>query len=291
MIQFNQMYNGRPVFSVEIFPPKSEQGEHNLLDELERLVPHRPVFISVTYGAGGSTRAKTLDLVRRIHDRCRVTTVPHFTSIGHTKQDVREFIDEALALGARNLVALRGDAPRDVPDYAPPPDGFRYGQELVAFIRSCNDELDLAVAGYPEGHLECRDLQQDVQYLKRKVDAGAAVVLTQLFYDNADFFRFRDEARRIGINVPIVPGIMPITKFSQIQRITALCGARIPDELTQALSAHADGSPEQQTAGIEFAIRQCRELLENNAPGLHIFSLNSSHATSRIVEALNEFFV
>ncbi len=290
MQQFSEMYGARPVFSAEIFPPKTEQGECNLFNELARLVARGPAFVSCTYGAGGSTRAKTLDLVQRIHAQFGVTTVPHFTSVGATRDEVRGFVAEALALGARNLVALRGDPPQDQPNYTPPADGFRYGNELVEFLRTCTDQLELAVAGYPEGHMECRDLPQDIQYLRRKVEAGAAVVLTQLFYDNADFFRFRDQADRAGIRVPLVPGIMPITKFSQIQRITALCGARVPNALTAALTAHLDGSPEQQRAGIDYATRQCRELLEQGAPGLHFFTLNRGHATSEIVEALGDFF-
>ena len=290
MKQFRHMYNGKPVFSIEIFPPKTELGEHTLFSELRHLVSHLPAFVSVTYGAGGSTRAKTMQLVKEIRARLNVTTVPHFTSVGARPQDVRDFVDEAVSLGARNMVALRGDLPRGATNYEPPPDGFRYGSELIEFIADYTQELDLAVAGYPEGHVECRDIRQDVQYLKRKVDAGAVVILTQLFYDNADFFRFRDEAARQGIAVPIVPGIMPITKFSQIQRITALCGARIPDELMAALTKYGDGSTEQQAAGIEYAVRQCRELLDGGAPGLHLFTLNSGHATSRIVHALRSYF-
>lgn len=290
MTRFRNMYDGKPVFSIEIFPPKTEPGLHALRNELAYLTRHRPAFVSVTYGAGGSTRSLTLDLVRDIRARYGVTTVPHFTAVGARPDDVRRFVDDALAIGARNMVALRGDLPKGDLVYRPAADGFRYGSDLIAWIHNYAPDLDLAVAGYPEGHVEERDLQTDVQFLKRKVDAGASLVLTQLFYDNADFFRFRDAAARAGIAVPIVPGIMPITRFSQIQRITSLCGARIPDDLASALLAHPDGSPDQQAAGTDYAVRQCRELLDNGAPGLHIFTLNSGHATSRIVHALHEYF-
>lgn len=290
MKQFKQMYGVRPVFSVEIYPPKTEHGLHNLYNELAYLTQHHPAFISVTYGAGGSTRDKTLELAREIGPRFGVTTVPHFTSIGASRADVRRYVADAIAGGARNMVVLRGDMPRGETNYAPPADGFRYGSELVEFVRSITDEVDLAVAGYPEGHVECRDLKQDVQYLKRKVDAGASIVLTQLFYNNADYFRFRDETARAGISIPIVPGLMPITKFSQIQRIASLCGANIPAVLSDSLLAHEDGSHDQVMAGVEYTIRQCRELLQGGAPGLHICTLNSGHATSQIIHALHEYF-
>ncbi|MBK7200830.1 MAG: methylenetetrahydrofolate reductase [NAD(P)H] [Anaerolineae bacterium] len=291
MTQFKDIYAGRkPALSVEIFPPKTEQSWANLQTELTHLVAHRPAFVSVTYGAGGSTRAKTLELVEMIHTRFQVMSVPHFTCVGSSRDDVRDYVDRVLAQGVRNLVALRGDPPQGDAQFAPVPDGFRYANDLVAFIKGYTAELDIAVAGYPEGHVECRHLVQDVENLKRKVDAGASVVLTQLFYGNADFLRFRDEATRAGIKAPIVPGIMPITRFSQIQRITSLCGAHIPDALSAALLRHEDGSPAQQAAGIEYTIEQCRELLDHGVPGLHVFTLNNNHATSRLVDALGSYF-
>ena len=291
MTQFKDIYAGRkPALSVEIFPPRTDQSWANLQDELMHLVAHRPAFVSVTYGAGGSTRAKTLEVVEMIHTRFQVVSVPHFTCVGSSRADIREFVDRALAQGVRNLVALRGDPPRGAEQFTPAADGFRYANELVAFIKDYTPELDIAVGGYPEGHVECRDLTRDVENLKRKVDAGASVVLTQVFYGNADFFRFRDAATRAGIQTPIVPGIMPITRFSQIQRITSLCGATLPATLSAALLAHADGSPDQQAAGIDYTLAQCRELLDQGAPGLHVFTLNSNHVTSRLVDALGSYF-
>ncbi len=291
MTRFSEIYaREKPVLSVEIFPPKTPKGWANLYHELYYLTRHELGFVSVTYGAGGSTRAQTLELMYEIRTRFRVESVPHFTCVGASRESVREFIDRAIALGAQNIVALRGDPPRDATEFRPAPDGFRYAYELVAFIRSYTDELDIAVAGYPEGHVECRDMDKNIEYLKIKVDAGADLVITQLFYDNADFFRFREQAVKAGINVPIVPGLLPIIRFSQIQRITSLCGAHIPERLTKRLIVYEDGSPEQRDVGVEYAIEQARELLENGVPGLHIFTLNNSHATSRMVAALREYF-
>ncbi len=295
MPQFRMIYGqNKPVLSIELFPPKSEAGQANLDQELLSLVRHRPAFISVTYGAGGSTRDKTLSLVQDIRRRFGAAygleAVPHFTCVGSSRQDVRDYVDQAIAQGACNMVVLRGDPPAGATQFQPAPDGLRHADELVAFIRAHTDQLDLAVAGYPEGHVECRHLEQDVANLKRKVDAGASVVLTQLFYDNDDFYRFRDVASRQGITIPIIPGIMPITRFSQIQRITALCGARIPDALAEGLMAHADGTDDQQQVGVDYAIEQCRDLLEHGVPGLHIFTLNKGRATSRLVDALGAYF-
>lgn len=295
MRQFKEIYaQNKPVLSIELFPPKTEAGRVNLDQELLSLVVHRPAFISVTYGAGGSTHDKTLGLVQDIKTRFSsqygLEAVPHFTCVGSSRHDISHYVDRAVQQGARNMVVLRGDPPAGATEFQPAPDGLRHADELVAFIRAYTDQLDLAVAGYPEGHVECRDLTRDVAFLKRKVDAGASVVLTQLFYDNDDFYRFREVAQHQGITVPIVPGIMPVTRFSQIQRITTLCGARIPAELAEGLLARADGSEEQQQAGVDYAIDQCRDLLQNGVPGLHIFTMNKGHATSRLVDALGSYF-
>lgn len=291
MKQFKDIYRSRsPVLSVEVFPPKTEQTWANLQEELTHLVAHHPAFVSVTYGAGGSTRTKTLELAALIRSRFQVTAVPHLTCVGSSRQEIRDYLDGVLAQGVQNLVALRGDPPVGQTSFTPAPGGFGYANELVTFIKEHAPSLDLAVAGYPEGHVECRDLKRDVTNLKRKVDAGASVVLTQLFYRNEDFYRFRDEAAAAGITVPLAPGIMPITRFSQIQRITSLCGAHIPATLSETLLRYPDGSPDQQAAGIEYAIQQCRDLLEHGAPGLHVFTLNSNHATSQLVNALGSYF-
>ena len=292
-MQFKDIYrtSQRPVLSVELFPPKTEKGWTNLRKELAHIMAHPVGFVSVTYGAGGSTRDNTLKLVKEVRERYDVTTVPHFTCVGASRQAILDFVDRAIAEGAENLVALRGDPPRGQTEFIPAPDGFRYAYQLVAFLKAhYGDRLSLAVAGYPEGHIETRDLATSIEHLKMKVDAGADLVITQLFYDNADFFRFREMAVRAGITVPIVPGLLPITKYSQIDRITKLCGASIPTDLRKLLLSFEDGSPDQQMAGIAAAIDQAGELLENDVPGIHIFTLNNSLATAHMVEALGHYF-
>ena len=281
----------RPLLSIELFPPKTEKGRVHLDNELTQLMNFPVGFVSVTYGAGGSSQDHTLALAKNVRQKYGVTTVPHFTCVGASRQSVRAYVDQAIADGAENLVALRGDPPQNETSFRPAPDGFQYAYQLVAFLKETyGDALSMAVAGYPEGHVETRDLNLSIQHLKQKVDAGADLIITQLFYDNADFFRFRDLATRAGISVPIVPGILPITKYSQIDRITRLCGAKIPTELTKTLVAFPDGSADQQMAGIAAAIDQAGELLENDVPGIHIYTLNNSYATAHMVRALYHYF-
>ncbi len=292
-MQFKDIYQQAqaPVLSVELFPPKTEKGWANLEKELAQIMKHQVGFVSVTYGAGGSTRNNTLELVKYVRETYGVTTVSHFTCVGATKESVIEYVDRAMAAGSENLVALRGDPPKGQIEFTPTPGGFHYAYQLVAFLKEhYGDRLSLAVAGYPEGHVETRDLATSIEHLKMKVDAGADLVITQLFYDNADFFRFRDMAVKAGIDVPIVPGLLPITKYSQIDRITKLCGASIPADLTKLLTTYEDGSPDQQMAGIAAAIDQAGELLENDVPGIHIFTLNNSLATAHMVAALGHYF-
>ncbi len=292
-MKFRDIYQNavNPVLSIELFPPKTDKGRSHLDQELTQLMRHPLGFVSVTYGAGGSAQSKTLELVDAIRRQYSVTTVPHFTCVGASRQSVRDYVQRAMADGAENLVALRGDPPKGDDAFKPAPDGFAYAWQLVAFLKETfGDALSLAVAGYPEGHVETRDLHLSVEHLKQKVDAGADLVITQLFYDNADFFRFRELAVKAGVHVPIVPGILPITKYSQIDRITKLCGAKIPGDLTKTLVAFPDGSSDQQMAGIAAAIDQAGELLDNDAPGVHIFTLNNSFATAHMVEALRHYF-
>lgn len=292
-MKFSSLYRAAryPVLSVELFPPKTEKGLLHLNKELNQLMRYPVGFVSVTYGAGGSTQTNTLQLVKDIRERYPVTTVPHFTCVGASHENIRAFVEQAIAEGAENMVALRGDPPKGKTNFQASPGGFQFAHQLVTFLQKhYGDQLSLAVAGYPEGHVETRDLKRSVEHLKQKVDAGADLVITQLFYDNADFFRFREMAVRAGVHVPIVPGILPITKYSQIDRISKLCGAKIPKELTQLLLTYDDGSVDQQMTGIAAAIDQAGELLENDVPGLHIFTLNNSFATAHMVAALGHYF-
>jgi len=276
---------GRPVFSFEFFPPKTPAGETALLQAIERLQRLDPSFVSVTYGAGGSTREKTLDIVTRIKREFGIESMAHLTCVGHSRGEIDRILDRLRDGGIENVLALRGDAPRGEERFVAPVDGFPFASELVGYIRSRGYEFCLGGAGYPEGHTECRDLALDIQHLRLKVDAGIEFIITQLYYDNADYFAFVRRAREIGITLPIVPGIMPITDRQQIERIASLCGARIPRELLADLDA-AGGAESEEEVGIRWASRQCRELLEAGAPGIHFYTLNKSPATAAILSDL-----
>lgn len=275
-----------PVFSFEFFPPKTAEGEVQLFATIEQLRPIRPAFVSVTYGAGGHSRDKTVDLVARIKHEIGIESMAHLTCVGASRSEIAIVLQQLRAAGIENVLPLRGDPPRDQPTFTPPVDGFAHASELAAFIRSEGFEFCLAGAAYPEGHPESPDLDSDLTNLKRKVDSGIDFLITQLFYDNADYHRFVREARRREIRVPILPGIMPITDYAQIQRITALCGARIPEDLQNRLAAVGDDPAAVRAIGIEHATEQCRELLASGAVGIHFYTLNRSTATRAIVEQL-----
>lgn len=277
--------SGRPVFSFEFFPPKTPAGETALLQAVENLRHLEPSFISVTYGAGGSTREKTLDIVTRIKRDFGIESMAHLTCVGHSRGEIAAILERLRDAGIENVLALRGDPPRGEAQFVPPPDGFAFASELVAFIRAHHPDLCLGGAGYPEGHTECRDLAVDIGHLRMKVDAGIDFIITQLYYDNAVYFAFVDRARAAGISLPIVPGIMPITDRQQIERIASLCGARIPQPLHEQLDS-ASTAEAEQSVGIDWATRQCRELLDRGAPGIHFYTLNKSPATAAILSDL-----
>jgi methylenetetrahydrofolate reductase (NADPH) len=275
----------RPVFSFEFFPPKSEAGERSLLQTIERLRPLAPSFVSVTYGAGGTTREKTIEIVTRIKREQGIEAMAHLTCVGHSRDEIAAILDRLADAGLENVLALRGDPPKGESTFVRPADGFGYASELAAFIGARGYGFCLAGAGYPEGHPECGDIARDVANLRAKVDAGVQVVITQLFYDNRDYFAFVERARRAGITVPILPGIMPITNVPQIERITSLCGATIPQALHARLHAAA-GDEAILQVGIAHALAQCRELLAGGAPGIHFYTLNQSPATAAILAEL-----
>lgn len=286
-MKLSQLYQQpRPIISTELYPPKTEKGWHNLRQRLPQLGQFNLDYASVTYGAGGSVQHHTLQLVQEVMTQTGLTCFPHFTSIGATQATVSQFVDDTLTLGVDNILALRGDYPQT--ENGPPTvQEFHYAHELVSYIRHYTDQLDIIVGGYPEGHVECPDIVLGVQHLKQKIDAGAAVVITQLFFDNASYYHFRELTTQAAITIPIVPAILPITKLSQVQRITNLCGATIPSSLVDQLAAHPDGSVDQQQIGLDYAIEQCRDLLAHDVPGLHIYSLNSWPSLSRLVQELN----
>lgn len=277
---------GTPVFSFEFFPPRTEAGERGLLATIERLRPLAPSFVSVTYGAGGSTREKTLEIVSRIRREHGIEAMAHLTCVGHDRDELAAILDRLAAAGLENVLPLRGDPPRGETAFVPPANGFAHADELVAFIKQRGYGFCLAGAAYPEGHPECRDLARDVAHLCRKVSAGVEVLITQLFYDNADYFAFVARARAAGITVPILPGIMPITNVAQIERIASLSQARIPADLRARMHAAAGDDDAVLRVGVEHALAQCRGLLAGGAPGVHFYTLNQSPATAAILAAL-----
>jgi len=274
-------------FSFEFFPPKTTQEVDELLVRAQELKPLGPSFISVTYGAGGSTRRNTIDLVCRFQAELNIVAMAHLTCVGHSQAELREVLEELRDREIENVMCLRGDPPRGQSSFTPAPDGFSHAHELVTLTRSLGD-FCIGVAGYPELHPECSDKQQDLEHLKAKVHCGADFVTTQLFFDNHDYFAFCDRARKIGITTRIIPGIMPITNYRQIVRFAKMCGASMPEVLQKRLEPVADDSQATLEIGVDWAWRQCEELLAGGAPGIHFYTLNRSLATQRIFERLRK---
>lgn len=280
---------GQRVFSFEFFPPKTPEGEQKLFETAAELKRLNPSFISVTYGAMGTTRSNTLRIVSRIRAELGIEAAAHLTCVGHTRDEIAAVLRELKDRGVENLVALRGDPPKGETEFKPVPGGFRYASELVAYIRATpefRDAFSLAVAGYPETHIECRDKVRDLEHLKHKVDQGADLVVTQLFFDCADYFDFVQRARKAGIQIPIVAGIMPVTHGPQIEKFAGMCGARIPQTLRDAIVRCGDDQPSIEAYGIEYATKQCDELLRGGVSGLHFYTLNKSRATLEIYQNL-----
>ena len=274
-------------FSFEFFPPQTREDAEELLVRAQELKPLGPSFISVTYGAGGSTRRNTIDLVGRFQAELDLLGMAHLTCVGHSQAELREVLGELQERGIENVMCLRGDPPRGQTSFVPAPDGFAHAAELVRLARSVGD-FCLGVAGYPESHPECSNRQLDLEYLKAKVDCGADFVTTQLFFTSRDYFDFCERARRMGIQLRIIPGIMPITNYRQIVRFTQMCGAAIPAALRERLEPVADDPQAVLEIGVDWAWRQCEELLAGGAPGIHFYTMNRSLATQRIFERLRE---
>jgi methylenetetrahydrofolate reductase (NADPH) len=273
-----------PAFSFELFPPKTDAGERTLLHSLDALRDLGPAFVSVTYGAGGSTRDRTLDLVARIGARYGLEAMAHLTCVGSTEAQLRATLDELAALGVDNVLALRGDPPAGEP-WTKVDGGLEHADELVALIAG-DYELGVGAACFPETHLESPSLEHDLRHLRTKVDAGAEFLITQLFFDNAAYFRFVAAARAAGIEVPIVPGVLPITDLAGLERITTLCGATVPAPLRRELDRRAGDPAAIEELGVAYATLQCSELLAGGAPGLHFYTLNRAEPTRSILSAL-----
>ena len=272
-------------FSFEFFPPKDDKSAQALLRAVERLRSLEPAYVSVTWGAGGSTHRKTLDVVQMAKSRFGLESMAHLTCVGASKADIDAVLDDIDTRGIENVLALRGDPPQGDASFTPHPDGLAHADELVARIRS-RWGFSIGVAGYPEGHIESPSLEADLDHLKRKIDAGADFIVTQLFFDNDAFFRFVERVRAAGIEAPVLPGIMPITNVGQIKRFTDLCGASIPKRLLDRIEPIAGDREAVIAAGIDYSTQQCRELLEQGAKGVHFYTLNLSRSTKTILENL-----
>lgn len=282
----NLIQNDRPAFSFEFFPPKDEAGFEQLFETIHQLKGHNPAYVSVTYGAGGSTRTRTLDLVSRIKNELGIESMAHLTCVGSSREEIREILGVLQDNGIDNVLALRGDPPQGQETFVRAEGGFGYANELVDFIRG-DFGFCIGVAGYPEKHVECADMGTDLDNLARKVDAGGEFVVTQLFFDNRFYFEFLDNARKRGINVPVIPGIMPILNVKQIKRFTKMCGASIPRDLLRRLENEQDNPEAVRAIGVAHALEQCEQLLDGGAPGIHFYTLNRSNATLQILEGLN----
>jgi len=280
--------NGKkePVISFEIFPPKNDDdGEKfkKLLKHLAILKKYNPAFVSLTYGAGGTTQTNSLEMIKQIQNDLKLTVMPHFTCVCASRAKIKDYLVQIESLGIKSILALRGDIPEgmDAVDF-----DFHYANELVDFIKA-ETNLSIGVAGYPEGHINCEDYLVDLNNLKRKVDAGADAVFTQMFFDNDKFFRFIELAKKSGITVPIIPGILPVTSFSQLDRMLSMARVVVPSKFKDKLEKYKDDIAATKEIGLEFAINQCQQLIDAETPGLHFFTLNKSSAVSGILDNLS----
>ena len=274
-----------PLFSFEFFPPKTPEGEHTLRSSLEALRPLEPDFASVTYGAGGSTRDRTVEITKWIKQELGIEAMAHLSCVGASREELNEILHGIQLSGIENVLALRGDPPRGETEWRPHPQGLRYSTELAALISS-SYSFCVGAACFPEVHPDAPDLAHDLRFLRQKVESGVSFLITQLFFDNELYFRFLEEARAAGIDVPIIPGVMPITDVRQIKTITGMCGATIPPALLDQLEARADDPEAVLQLGVSYATLQCAELLARGAPGIHFYTLNRSPATRAILSAL-----
>jgi len=288
MPKITHIFNQKKLtFSFELFPPKTEEGYVKLLNTMDQLCSLKPDFISCTYGAGGGSREKTLDIVEHIQKQHHISSVAHLTCVLHTKEEIKNILSEMQQRGIQNILALRGDPPKDNPHWTAGQDNFKYSWELVTSIRQLfQDYFSIGVAGFPEGHLLCPDRNLDAQYLKNKIDHGADYVITQLFFNNQDYFDYVSRLQKLGVHARIIPGILPITDYPALVRFSALCGASIPQEVHEIFKPLAQDKDRTIAAGIKFCIKQSQELLSRGAPGLHFYTLNKVHPVDTILNEL-----
>jgi methylenetetrahydrofolate reductase (NADPH) len=276
----------RPLRSLEFFPPKDEAGVEALRQTALSLKRIAPDFVSVTYGAGGSTRERTAQVSRLLRQEIGFTVMPHLTCVGHSRFELNDVADQLHTGGYRNIMTLRGDPPKGQTEFVADKDGLRYASDLVALLKARHSDFCLGVGGYPEKHPEAPSFEADLQNLKRKVDAGAAFITTQLFFDNAVYYRFVEKCRAAGITVPIVPGIMPVLSLKQVKRFTEMCGATLPEKLIKRLEAAGEHAEIVETIGNEWAVTQIRDLLAHDAPGYHLYIMNRAKSALALAAGL-----
>ena len=277
----------RPTISFEVFPPKTPKGVENLIAVADSLTGLRPDWFSVTYGAGGTTREVTMELVMEIQNRFKVPTMHHLACVGHTRAELEKILKDMKAKGICNILALKGDPPQPKEGETPIAGELEYCYELIELIRAHGDFFSIGVAGFPEGHVLCPDKETDAKYLKLKIDAGGEFVITQLFFNNKDYFEYVKRVRKLGVSVPILPGILPITNYQKLLDFSARCGANIPQQIHDIFKPIDNDEKNTYEHGIQFAVEQCRELLDGGAPGLHFYTLNKLDPTRELLARLN----
>ena len=274
-------------YSFEFFPPKTEKGMKKLPETAGTFMEFKPDWFAVTYGAGGSTREATMEIVDDLQKRFNVPVMHHFTCVGHNREELKDVLEKMKKRNIHNILALRGDAPEGEKDWKPSPGGLEYCYQLIELIRTFGDFFSIGVAGFPEGHVDCPDKETDTKYLKIKIDSGGEFVITQLFFDNKDYFEYLERAKKAGINERILPGIIPITNYQTLLRFCKTCGATIPG-MVHDIFKPLDGDKEATyKAGVDFAVKQCNDLLKGGAPGLHFYSLNKVEPTKEILNKIN----
>lgn len=288
MRNINQLFEEKErTYSFELFPPKTEKGYANLLNTIKQLASLNPDYISCTYGAGGGSREKTFDVVEHIQKEHNIIGIAHLTCVMHTKEEIKNILEDIKSRDIHNILALRGDPPQDNPDWQPGEDNFHYSSELCHFTRqNFGNYFGIGVAGFPEGHLLCPDRDKDVQYLKMKIDNGADFVITQLFFNNDDYFQYVSRLMKLGVTKRIIPGVLPITNYEGLIKFCAMCGAAVTDEVHEIFKPIKDDPQKTLKAGIDFAVRQCKELLDGGAPGIHFYSLNKFEPTATILNQI-----
>lgn len=270
------------IISYEVFPPKEDSDGNKLeklFEELKKLLVFKPSLISVTYGAGGSNRNESVEIIRRIKEELKITPMPHFTCVSTSTKNIKSYLDTIEALDVKNILALRGDIPQE----GTVCNDFKHADELVNYIKT-NTDLSVSVAGYPEGHKDCESLEKDLQYLKQKVSKGAEVIYTQMFFNNDHYFSFLEKCEKLDINIPVIAGILPVSSYKQLLKMTTMCKVEIPSQMAEILDKHQDDKDYTQKYGIEYASAQCKELLINQAKGLHFYTLNKAYAVSEILK-------